>query len=121
MAEFDFLPQSFLIDEVKRPDGSFFFERGKPRADGSPKRAFQRQHIQPQEDMTSARGRAFVDRISSAEDASYRFNGADFGRNGASLPFSYTDAMRLGMAAHRGRRPSDTGLAATSRPTSTGA
>jgi hypothetical protein len=115
MAEFDFPPQSFLIDDVKRPDGSYFFERGKKRADGSPKSAFQRQHIQPQEDMASARGRAFVDRISSVEDARYRFNGADFGRNGSALPFSYNDAMRLGMVAHRGSHPGYTQIVAQYR------
>ena len=47
MTEFDFPNQSLLIDEVKRSDGGYFFERGKPRDNGSPKSAFQKQHILP--------------------------------------------------------------------------
>ena len=101
MAEFEFPGLGLLIDQLKRPDGSWFFERGRPNADGTEKSAFQKQHVTPKEDMTG-NGRDFIDRISSSEvDSRYRFNGGDFSLNGSALPVSDADAVRLGSSVHR--------------------
>jgi hypothetical protein len=101
MADYGFPDQPLPIDEVKRPDGSYFFERSKLES-GQFKSAFQKQHVQPEADM-SGRGADFVRRISSTDvESRYRFSGSDFSLNGTPLPVSDADAVRLGSSAHRG-------------------
>src|SRR5262245_56817468 len=107
MAEFSFPGLGLLIDQIRRPDGSFFFRRPNGKS------AFQKQHIHPQEDMTGL-GRDFVNRISNV-DTQYRFNGSDFSINGAALPASEIDSVRVGISKHNGSHPAYTNVVADYR------
>ena len=62
MADFKFPQTPLEIDGVQRPGGERFFDRGLLQPDGS-KSAFQKQHIQPQDDMLKGDGTDFVNRI----------------------------------------------------------